>query len=99
LLIRHSAWTTGSSLISVGLSFKTTIGASVIAYILIGLIAVGGARVGSRYHVGFPVWSRAAFGMRGSKFFIGLRGAVAVVWFAVQCYYSAEYVAMFKVLI
>ncbi|ORY23924.1 permease for cytosine/purines, uracil, thiamine, allantoin-domain-containing protein [Naematelia encephala] len=83
------AWSSGSALLSIGLSFNTTIGASVLGYLLIAFVAVGAARVGSRYHIGFPTWSRAAFGMRGSKIFVGLRGTVAVIWFAVQTYYAA----------
>ncbi|KAK4684774.1 nucleobase:cation symporter-1, NCS1 family, partial [Tremellales sp. Uapishka_1] len=84
------AFSTGSAQLSVGLSFKTTVGAAIIGNLLVALTAVGAANVGSSYHIGFPVWARSAFGMRGSKFFVGLRGAVAVIWFAVQCYYAAE---------
>jgi hypothetical protein len=69
-----SAWSTGSALLSVGLSFRTTVGASVLGYLLIAFVAVGAARIGSRYHIGFPVWARSAFGMRLSKLFVGLRG-------------------------
>ncbi|EIW67459.1 hypothetical protein TREMEDRAFT_74590 [Tremella mesenterica DSM 1558] len=84
------AWTQGSSLLSYGLSFGTTLGATIVGYILIAAVAVGCARVGSLYHIGYPVWARSTFGMHLSKFFVFLRMATAVIWFAVMNWYCAE---------
>ncbi|EIW69104.1 hypothetical protein M231_01338 [Tremella mesenterica] len=83
------AWTAGSALLTFGLSYKLVIAATCVGQFLIAIVAVGCARVGSRYHIGFPVWARSTFGMNLSKLFVGLRGSVAIIWFAVQNYYCA----------
>lgn len=37
--------------------------------------------VGAMLGINFPVYCRSAFGMRGSKFAVAVRGIVAVIWF------------------
>ncbi|KAM0752911.1 hypothetical protein T439DRAFT_354383 [Meredithblackwellia eburnea MCA 4105] len=56
-------WTSASSLIALGLNPIPTFGALLGAhYILAGFIVMNG-RGPSRYHIGFPVFARAAYGL------------------------------------
>ncbi|WVR06702.1 hypothetical protein IAU60_003734 [Kwoniella sp. DSM 27419] len=84
------AWSTGASLINAGLTVKQALGVSILGCFLTSLIGVAAARPGAMYHIGFPVWCRSVFGMRGSKIMVAFRGCVAIIWYAVQTFYGAQ---------
>lgn len=46
------------------------------------------SRGATRYHIGFPVYIRAAAGTSGAKLFIVVRASVAVIYFATQTFYG-----------
>lgn len=48
------------------------------------------SRGATRYHIGFPVYVRAAAGVGGSKLFILVRASVAIIYFATQSYYGGR---------
>lgn len=61
-----SNWQLGSSLVAVGLSVWQAILATIVGKIVISLVAVGNGYVGAEWHIGFPVFSRAIWGIYGS---------------------------------
>lgn len=61
-----SAWSTGSTLLSFGLSPQQAIGTVAIGGILTGFLAVACGWLGEVHHIGFTVSSRSAWGMRGA---------------------------------
>ncbi|KAF8174760.1 permease for cytosine/purines, uracil, thiamine, allantoin-domain-containing protein [Pholiota molesta] len=83
-------WNVGSSLIGVGLTVAQTVVPVLIGCLLLGVAAVLNASFGAHYHVGFPAMIRPTFGVTGSKWFVGLRGLVGIVWYAVQVYYCGQ---------
>ncbi|WVQ82031.1 hypothetical protein IAT38_004159 [Cryptococcus sp. DSM 104549] len=83
-------WSTGASLINAGLTLSQTMGICVLGCFLTSLLGVMLARPGARYHIGFPTLARSSFGVKGSKIMVGIRGAVAVIWYAVQTFYGAN---------
>ncbi|EIW67353.1 hypothetical protein TREMEDRAFT_33665 [Tremella mesenterica DSM 1558] len=83
-------WSTGASLINVGLTLNQTMAICVAGSFLTSLCGVAMARPGARYHIGFPTLARTSFGIRGSKIMVGIRGIVAVIWYAVQSFYGAS---------
>lgn len=83
-------WNIASSLIAVGLTWKTAFISCIIGYGIAGFVVTGMARPGAKYHIGYPVIARAVMGMYGSFFFVFIRACVCIVWYGIQCYYGSE---------
>lgn len=83
-------WRLGSSLISVGLSWKLTLVIVALGHILISLIITLNGVVGARLHIGFPVQARASFGFYGSFVMVIIRMIVGVFWYGINTYTGAE---------
>lgn len=81
-----TTWSSGSSLISVGLNGNQAIGVIVLAHVFIGAASVLNGAYGTNYHIGYSVYQRLIFGMRGSVFGVLLRSMLSVVWFASQAW-------------
>lgn len=65
-----------------------------IGSIFLSIIVVLNSRGATQYHVGFPVIGTSAGGPRGAKFFIFIRGAVAVIYFSTNLYYGGMLMAI-----
>lgn len=63
----------GSSAIAAGLSAGQAIGAMILGSVLSAVVAWGCGEFGIKYALGFPMMSRAAFGMYGSYFVVVLK--------------------------
>ncbi|QYS97962.1 Nicotinamide riboside transporter 1 [Trichoderma simmonsii] len=74
----------GSSMVAIGLSVWQTMIVIILGRILIAGTAVLNGHVGAEWHIGFPVFSRVLWGMRGSYMAILLRILLGLVGFAVQ---------------
>ncbi|KAH8913120.1 NCS1 family nucleobase:cation symporter-1 [Coniochaeta sp. PMI_546] len=85
-----SAWSTGSTLLSYGLSPQQAIGTVAIGGILTGFLAVACGWLGEVHHIGFTVSSRSAWGMRGAYFPVILRIFVACMWFGMQAFWGGQ---------
>lgn len=79
-----SNWQLGSSLVSSGLSVWQTVIAVVVGKFIIAAVAISNGYVGAEWHIGFPVWSRAVWGMYGSYVALLQRILLSLVWMAVQ---------------
>ncbi|KAL4885760.1 permease for cytosine/purines, uracil, thiamine, allantoin-domain-containing protein [Aspergillus karnatakaensis] len=89
-----TSYNLGASLASKGLQWWHTLIASVIGSVFLSIIVILNSRGATRYHVGFPVIARSSAGPRGSKFFIFVRGAVAVIFFSTNFYYGGMHMAI-----
>ncbi|GFF53816.1 nicotinamide riboside transporter 1 [Aspergillus udagawae] len=74
----------GSSLVAIGLSVWQAMVVIILGRILLATVAILNGAVGARWHIGFPVFSRIVWGMRGSYGAILLRILLGLVGFAVQ---------------
>ncbi|KAF4340516.1 allantoin transport [Fusarium beomiforme] len=83
-----SSYNLGASLMTIGLQWWHGMIAAVIGSAILSVVVVLNSRGANRYHIGFPVYIRAAAGITGSKFFIIVRASVAVIYFATQSYYG-----------
>ncbi|SCW04631.1 LAFE_0H17810g1_1 [Lachancea fermentati] len=79
-----STWSAGSSLLSMGLNGSHTIGIVIVANALISIAAILNSVYGSEYHIGYSVYQRIIFGIRGSYIGVLIRVILSVVWFASQ---------------
>ncbi|RDW58112.1 hypothetical protein BP6252_13523 [Coleophoma cylindrospora] len=85
-----TSYNVGASLISIGLPYYAIIISAFIASFMCSVVIYFNSRGASIYHVGFPVYVRMSAGIRGSLFFIGIRGVVAILYMATQTYYASE---------
>lgn len=84
-----SMFESASSLMEVGLSWKTAIACVTVAQFITSLPIVANGIVGSKYRIGFAIQSRAAFGWHFSKLIITMRMIVSIFWYAIQAYNGA----------
>jgi NCS1 family nucleobase:cation symporter-1 len=75
-----SNWEVASSMIAVGLSWRTAIGACVLGNFIMGIVITINGRVGATLHTPFPVLARMPFGYYFSYFVVLSRCVLAVVW-------------------
>ncbi|KAL4915672.1 permease for cytosine/purines, uracil, thiamine, allantoin-domain-containing protein [Aspergillus aurantiobrunneus] len=85
-----SAWSTGSTLLSFGLSPQQAIGVVILGGFLSGLLAVFCGWMGEVHHIGFTVSSRFSWGTRGSYFPVILRTFVSCMWFGMQAFWGGK---------
>lgn len=79
-----SNWQIGSSLVAVGLSVWQAFIAIVIGKFIVAVVAVANGYVGAEWHIGYPVFSRAIWGVYGHYLALIQRIVLSLVWFAVQ---------------
>ncbi|KZL77821.1 allantoin transporter, partial [Colletotrichum tofieldiae] len=83
-----SSYNLGATLISIGLQWWHGMLAAVIGSSILSVVVILNSRGATRYHVGFPVYVRAAAGVSGAKLFIVVRASVAIIYFATQSFYG-----------
>lgn len=65
-----------------------------IGYGMVGLFVVLSSRIGSSYHLSFPITVRASFGVYFSMWPIINRVVMAIVWYAVQSWIAGSTVSL-----
>ena len=85
-----SSYNLGASLINMGLMWWHGMIAAVIGSGILTVAVVLNSRGASKYFVGFPVYVRAAAGVRGASLYILVRAIVATIYFATQTYYGGR---------
>lgn len=79
-------WQLGSTLVSSGLSVWQTVIAVIVGKFVIAAVAVLNGYVGGEWHIGFPVWSRAVWGMYGSYVALLQRILLSLVWLVLSTF-------------
>lgn len=87
-----SNWQLGSSLVSSGLSVWQTVVAVIVGKIITAVVAVLNGYVGGEWHIGFPVWSRAIWGMYGSFLALLQRILLSLVWLVLVSRWGDMYI-------
>ena len=69
--------------------------AAVIGSAILTVLVVLNSRGAIKYFIGFPVYVRAAAGVRGASLYILVRAVVAIIYFATQTYYGGRIMSVF----
>jgi NCS1 family nucleobase:cation symporter-1 len=85
-----------SSLIEEGMNWWQAVLTIFLGNLIVLVPMVLNAHAGTRYGIPFPVYCRAAFGIRGANVPALLRALVACGWFGIQCWIGGW--AVYKVL-
>ncbi|MCJ1303880.1 hypothetical protein MMC08_006691 [Hypocenomyce scalaris] len=88
--INTTAWTAGSSLLSLGLSVREAMGVIVGASLISSIIAVITGWPGSHHYLGFTVLQRGSWGMRGGFWPVLNRLMTASIWMGIQLYWGGQ---------
>ncbi|KAG7452866.1 uncharacterized protein BT62DRAFT_925405 [Guyanagaster necrorhizus] len=83
-----NGWASGSSLISLGLSFEHAMGVAIIGSVITSIAIIFASHPGSVFHIGYPVYIRSSMGVYAGYFFVALRSLVAAVYYGIQSYYA-----------
>ncbi|KAK1637396.1 uracil permease [Colletotrichum phormii] len=83
-------WTTGSSLISLGLNVWQSMIAIVIAHTFVGFVCIAGGHPGAKWHIGFPLWMKQNWGIWGYLFPMAIRVFLSFVWTATNTWYGSQ---------
>jgi hypothetical protein len=86
-----NTWMISSSLITgFGLSWWQSWICVWLGYSIAACFVVLTGRIGSTYHIGFPVLARASFGIWGSLWPVFNRAAMACIWYGVQAWIGGQ---------
>lgn len=77
-----ATFSTGSALLALNLNIQQSIGALVIANVLIALATIANSNPGIKYHVGYTLDQRMIFGINGAYIGILFRVGLSVVMYA-----------------
>ncbi|KAK2025435.1 NCS1 nucleoside transporter [Colletotrichum zoysiae] len=83
-LVTISTWSTGSAIVTAGLTATDAILIVLLAGFCNAVPTVLNGAIGSNLHIAFPIASRASFGYAFSYFAVVSRGILAMFWFGVQ---------------
>ncbi|KAM0220574.1 hypothetical protein ACHAPA_004005 [Fusarium lateritium] len=85
-----ATYLTGSALIPLGLTWWQAIIAIILGNILATAALILASLAGAYYHIGFPVFSRAVWGIWGSQFVIWNRIFLSLVWYGFQSWVGGQ---------
>lgn len=88
--VNTSAWTFGSTLLSLGLSVKQAMGVVVGGSLISAFLAVVAGWMGSHQYLGFTVLSRSSWGMKGAYWPVLNRVVTACIWMGIQLYWGGQ---------
>ncbi|KAH7153467.1 NCS1 nucleoside transporter family protein [Dactylonectria macrodidyma] len=81
---------TGSALIPLGLTWWQAIICIVVGNLIATLALLVSSLAGAYYHVGFPVFSRAVWGIWGAQFTVWNRIFLSFVWYGFQSWVGGQ---------
>lgn len=88
-------WTTGSSLIALGLNVWQAMLTVIIGNCIVGILCVLSGAPGAKWHIGFPVIQRCSWGNFGFVFIVIQRIFLACIWFSTQVFWGGQCVRVF----
>ncbi|CAI7573840.1 unnamed protein product [Penicillium glandicola] len=89
-----NTWMISSSMIVDGLSWWQSWICVWIGYFVAACFVCLVGRIGSVYHISFPVTARASFGIWGSLWPVLNRVVMAIIWYGVQSYIGGQCVTL-----
>ena len=88
MCMNAATWTLAASLIALGMNWVQAVGTILLANLIILVPMLLNSHVGAAHGISFPVFCRAAFGVRGANLPAVLRGIVACGWFGIQTWFG-----------
>lgn len=88
-------WTTGSSVISLGLNVWQSMLAIIIAHTFVGFVCIAGGHPGAEWHIGFPYWMKQVWGTWGYLFPMAVRVFLSFVWTSTNTWYGGQCLKVF----
>ena len=79
-----------SGLIAAGMNWKQALGTVLLGNLIVLVPMLLNAHAGAKYGIPFPVFIRAAFGVRGANLPALLRAMVACGWFGIQTWIGGQ---------
>lgn len=93
-------YTLASGLLSQGMGWLSAIGIVLLGNLIVLAPMILNAQPGAKYGIPFPVYARAAFGIRGAYVPTLLRALVACGWFGIQTWFGGQAIyEMIRVLV
>ncbi|SCW02834.1 LAFE_0F15302g1_1 [Lachancea fermentati] len=89
-----NTWQVAATGLQLGLTWWETWLTVWIGYSIVGVLVVGTARIGSMYHISFPITARASFGIFFSLWPVINRVVMAIVWYSVQTWIAMTPVSL-----
>ncbi|KAF2122696.1 uracil permease [Lophiotrema nucula] len=83
-------WTTGSSLIALGLNAWQCMITVIIGNLLVGIFCILSGAPGAKWHIGFPIIQKACWGVHAFRFVVIQRVFLACIWFSTQVYWGGQ---------
>ena len=83
-------WTTGSSLIALGLNVWQAMVTVIIGHCLVGIICVLAGGPGAKWHIGFSILQKSSWGMYGALFPLIQRIMLSFIWYSTQIYWGGQ---------
>lgn len=83
-----ATWTLAASLIALGMNWLQALMTILLANLIVLIPMLLNSHVGAKHGISFPVFCRAAFGIRGANLPAVLRGLVACGWFGIQTWFG-----------
>ncbi|KAK3632551.1 hypothetical protein LTR56_016294 [Elasticomyces elasticus] len=87
-VISVQSWTTGSSILAVGLTWREAVLSIVLGSAVMAVPMTLNGYAGAKCHVPFPVLVRSSFGYHFAKFPVIVRLVTALFWHAITNYYA-----------
>lgn len=89
-----STWSVGAAMIALGATIRDALLVVFFANLLSAVVIVLNGRAAARYHIGYPVLSRASFGIYGQYFVVLLRSILGIIWGGVQLYFTGQFISV-----
>lgn len=88
MCMNAATWTLAASLIALGMNWFQALFTIVLANLIILIPMLLNSHAGAKHGISFPVFARAAYGVRGANLPAVMRGLVACGWFGIQTWFG-----------
>ncbi|MBB6173702.1 NCS1 family nucleobase:cation symporter-1 [Nocardiopsis mwathae] len=90
MAVNIPSWTLAGGLVALGMDWKQAVLTIALGNLIVLAPMVLTGHAGAKYGIPFPVFARAAFGVRGANLPALLRGATACGWFGIQTWIGGQ---------
>lgn len=89
MCINPATWTLAASLIALGMNWLQALFTVVLGNLVVLVPMVLNGHAGAKHGISYPVFARAAYGVRGATLPAIARGLIACGWFGIQTWFGA----------
>jgi NCS1 family nucleobase:cation symporter-1 len=88
MCMNAATWTLAASLIALGMNWVQALFTIVLANVIVLVPMLLNSHAGAKHGISFPVFARAAYGVRGANLPAVMRGLIACGWFGIQTWFG-----------